>query len=69
MRVDGLVYLFENGSDDRMSGLPPDLKGNLEVALSGLFTLSRNNRNDARHSTGKAVELEQPYSYLLVFST
>jgi hypothetical protein len=49
--------------------LPGDLKDDLDVALSALFTLFRNNRNDAGHPTGKDIDRELAYANLVVFPT
>lgn len=47
--------------------LPGDVEADLDVTLSGVFTLFRNLRNEAGHPTGRSVEREQTYANLLVF--
>jgi len=49
--------------------LPSDLKDDLDVALSGVFSMIRSHRNDAGHPTGRSVDREQAYANLVVFPT
>lgn len=49
--------------------LPPNIKENLDNYLTGLFSIIRTHRNDAGHPSGKVIEREQLYSYLVVFPT
>ncbi len=50
-----------------ISALPYDIKDNLDNYLAGLFSNIRNHRNDAGHPTGKVIQREHLYSYLVVF--
>jgi hypothetical protein len=47
--------------------LPGDLTADLDVTLSGIFTLLRNLRNEIGHPTGRSVDREQAYANLRVF--
>jgi hypothetical protein len=59
---------FSRMLDSHLKGhLPGDLREDLDITLSGLFALFRNSRNDAGHPTGKTIEREQVYAYLVVF--
>jgi hypothetical protein len=49
--------------------LPADVEADLDVTLSGIFTLLRNLRNEAGHPTGTSVDREQAYANLLLFPT
>jgi len=52
-----------------LPALPPNIKENLDNYLTGLFSIIRTHRNDAGHPSGKVIEREQLYSYLVVFPT
>jgi len=47
--------------------LPKNLDDGLEVELNAIFDFIRNQRNDAGHPTGKAIERERAYANLVVF--
>lgn len=47
--------------------LPYDIKENLDNYLTGLFSIIRTQRNDAGHPSGKVIQREHLYSYLVVF--
>lgn len=47
--------------------LPYDIKENLDNYLTGLFSIIRAYRNDAGHPSGKVIQREHLYSYLVVF--
>lgn len=47
--------------------LPGDLRDDLDVHVSGVFTLIRNMRNDAGHPTGKTIERQQANANLILF--
>ena len=47
--------------------LPYDIKENLDNYLTGLFSIIRAYRNDAGHPSGKTIQREHLYSYLVVF--
>jgi hypothetical protein len=49
--------------------LPPHIKENLDNYLTGLFSIIRAHRNDAGHPSGKVIQREHLYSYLVVFPT
>lgn len=49
--------------------LPYDIKENLDNYLTGLFSIIRAHRNDAGHPSGKVIQREHLYSYLVVFPT
>jgi len=50
-----------------ISALPYDIKENLDNYLTGLFSIIRTHRNDAGHPSGKIIQREHLYSYLVVF--
>ena len=59
---------FSKMLESHLKGLlPGDVKEDLDITVSGLFALFRNSRNDAGHPTGKAIERERVYAYLVVF--
>lgn len=47
--------------------LPYDVKENLDNYLTDLFSIIRAHRNDAGHPSGKVIQREHLYSYLVVF--
>lgn len=47
--------------------LPYDIKENLDNYLTGLFSIIRAHRNDAGHPSGKVIQREHLYAYLVVF--
>ena len=49
--------------------LPGDIKADLDVALTGVFSMIRNMRNDAGHPTGLRLAREVVYANLTVFPT
>ncbi|MEH2252621.1 hypothetical protein [Nostoc sp.] len=50
-----------------ISHLPYDIKENLDNYLTSLFSIIRTHRNDAGHPSGKIIQREHLYSYLVVF--
>jgi hypothetical protein len=58
---------FSKMLDSHLRGLPGDLSDDVDVALNALFTMFRNQRNEAGHPTGKPVAREQAYANLVVF--
>jgi hypothetical protein len=52
-----------------LPALPYDIKENLDTYLTGLFSIIRTHRNDAGHPSGKVIQREHLYSYLVVFPT
>lgn len=46
--------------------LPHNLQDGLDVELNAIFDIIRNQRNDAGHPTGKAIERERAYANLVV---
>lgn len=50
-----------------LPALPYDIKENLDNYLTGLFSIIRAHRNDAGHPSGKVIQREHLYSYLVVF--
>ncbi|MDF5710041.1 MAG: hypothetical protein PUP90_20830 [Nostoc sp. S4] len=50
-----------------ISALPYDIKENLDNYLTGVFSIIRTHRNDAGHPSGKTIQRELLYSYLVIF--
>ena len=49
--------------------LPSNLKDDLDITLSGIFSMIRTLRNNSGHPTGREVNREQAYANLVVFPT
>jgi hypothetical protein len=50
-----------------LPSLPYDIKENLDNYLTGLFSIIRTHRNDAGHPSGKVIQREHLYTYLVTF--
>ena len=59
---------FSKMLDGHLRGiLPGDLSDDLDVALNAVFTMFRNQRNEAGHPSGKSITREQAYANLVIF--
>src|SRR3990172_1083851 len=58
---------FEKRLNGVRSKLPGELQENLDVQLTGIFTLVRTYRNDAGHPTGRRISREEGHANLIVF--
>jgi hypothetical protein len=47
--------------------LPNEIKDNLDIALTTVFTMFRTHRNDAGHPTGRALSRTEVHSLLTAF--
>ncbi len=58
---------FQRSFSTIQGGLPGDLVDGLDIMLTGIFEMIRNNRNDAGHPTGKAIDRDYLFASLQVF--
>ena len=58
---------FKNILDQNISGLPPQLKEDLDTNFSGILSMIRNFRNESGHPSGKIIGREQAYVLLQLF--
>lgn len=58
---------FKNILDQKLKGLTPEIKEDLDTHFAGVLSIIRTFRNQAGHPTGRIVDREQAYVLLQLF--
>jgi hypothetical protein len=58
---------FRKAIERQLSGMPPDIKEDIDTHLSGILSIIRNFRNESGHPSGKIISREQCYVLLNLY--